>query len=1360
MREPSAHRSHRVATAVLFLGLTAAAFGTAAGPLATPAHAAEVFVAPNGNDAADGSAEKPLATLQAGVSRLAPGDTLVVRGGTYRETVVFPRSGTAGQPITVRPHPGEKVVISGCDPVGGWQLYDADKNIWRAPMDWTLGTGRNQVFVGGRLTIEARHPNEPAKDLGMYVSDLSPLWPTFGEFSIPPETRKERPGRVTSQLLAGQPAVHWMGAIYYGVHYEGWCGQTGTVEQSSDGEMEVGDRTQGWWFGAINDAGYPSDHQLGRGMLVGHINALDRPGEWHWQDNTLLLIPPAGVDPATVATMAIEAKKRQVALDVSGREHIRIEGLHVVAASMRLEDSAHCTVDGCHFSHLSHFTRQYGIGQVEKGRNTITSGETGIFLSGRGNAFLNCSFRVTAGTGIHLRGYGHTVHNCLFDEVSYTAHYLNAITDAVSDFPDYENRLVGGHTITFNTMRNAGRHFFNFYGNGPSLQSRDRGPMDYAATLFAHNHLSNGMLQTRDAGFITGFFSSGGTLNGLRSQLIYNVMHDCYDISAMHWNVLGMVYLDNGSCDVSVRNNLFWAAPGSLQRDIWFNPPNVNVTVRNNRFHGLFTRTSADLTAEDFPHGKPFRFGHDFEHPPTRPKWPQLVSQAIPAGQAAEHSAVVVKTSGGLEGFKDGDWFSLGSVECGSTKADRWQSVVVRLASDATPMNTDRSGRGQPRHQKSTDPLVLEAAAANRLEGVTNSWHVYRVANGGWLRYDKVPLAAGYRRLRAVYGTTGTAPRSIQVRLDAPDGPLVGTVPLTVTDIPRGGSIQLFREATGEIAESATGTRDVYLRFVSEDGSPVAEVEYFRFEQYRGAIPLAKNDVRLELRAGSRDGHLLGELFPRATGGKDRFNEFVARLEPSSGIQPLFLVVRSALDGPLGTIESVRLERAASPIDETGVGVPPREGPHGPVFPAATNRPCDRPADRYAAEPKDRPFTVATRFRPAAAGGPAVAVDGTLSEWKARGITLSRSLEGAAMPDHTGTCWFGQDDEALYVAVRAPACAASGTAPARPSGEHRWPDDDAVEIVVQDRFATPAGPIITFRGWTDGHFERPAVAELPAEKAAAVVGQITYKASREEDGKGWSCEWRIPFASLGIAPDREPFLAANATVRAASCDAWRSWRINGGATYDLHNGGIVAFPAADLSLSSELRGGLQVWLDAADAGTIDRDDAGLVATWKDKSGHDRHAVQTDAKHRPRFTADGFSGKEGVTFEGGRATRLTLPDLADGPTDVTAFVAFTNPPNARQPSLSARLLTGSDGKEYDYLVGFDVTIPGQETGGPRQMMIERRNRWAKSVRVGCFSPNYQTFFDGTIAEILVFNRLLSGAEKAAVMAYLAAKWDLE
>ena len=126
-------------------------------------------------------------------------------------------------------------------------------------------------------------------------------------------------------------------------------------------------------------------------------------------------------------------------------------------------------VDRCDLAYIAHYTRHYGIGQIEKGRDTIKSGETGIFVGGHDNAFLNCSVRFSAGTGFHVRGYHHTIHNCLIDEVSYVGHYLNAITDAVSDFGDYEHFLVGGHVITFNTMRNAGRHFFNFYGNGTSI---------------------------------------------------------------------------------------------------------------------------------------------------------------------------------------------------------------------------------------------------------------------------------------------------------------------------------------------------------------------------------------------------------------------------------------------------------------------------------------------------------------------------------------------------------------------------------------------------------------------------------------------------------------------------------------------------------------------------------------------------------------------------------------------------------------------------------------------------------------------------------------------------------------------------
>ncbi len=274
------------------------------------ATAATLFVSPRGNDTNSGLGpddRQALKTIRAGVSRLQPGDTLLLRGGVYRETVTFPRSGEPGRPLVVKAYQDEKVVVSGCDPISGWTRHKG--NIWKAPMAWTLGLGRNQVFADGQVMIEARFPNRPAPGLEMYVADLSPLWPTFGEFSIPDPVRE--PGRLTSRLLEGQPADYWKGAIYYGVHYEGWCGQTGIIESSQPGAIRVGHRTNTWWFPG-SAGGYQPEE--GRGMIVGHMNALDQPGEWHWQQNTLYFIPPTGTEPGHV-----EAKRRQLAFDLSGQ---------------------------------------------------------------------------------------------------------------------------------------------------------------------------------------------------------------------------------------------------------------------------------------------------------------------------------------------------------------------------------------------------------------------------------------------------------------------------------------------------------------------------------------------------------------------------------------------------------------------------------------------------------------------------------------------------------------------------------------------------------------------------------------------------------------------------------------------------------------------------------------------------------------------------------------------------------------------------------------------------------------------------------------------------------------------------------
>lgn len=1291
---------------------------------------ASIYVAPQGDDGNAGTLTEPLRTLQAGVNRLQPGDTLLIRGGVYRETVIFPRDGAPGKPITVKPYGTETVTVSGCDPVAGWTPHDAAQGVWKAPMPWTLGLGRNQVFVNGQVLIEARHPNQPDPGMGMYVSDLSPLWPTFGEFSIPRETVKEQPGRIVSQHLEGVPDDHWKGAVYYGVHYEGWASQGGVVESSKSGEITVGDRTHTWWFGSAYGGKYPWEE--GRGMLVGHLNALDQPGEWHWQENTLYLIPRDKKAPT-----AVEAKRRQLAFDLSGQQYITIQGLAVQAASARLQDSAFCTFDGCQFSYISHYSKHYAIGQIEDGRDTIKSGETGIFVGGHDNSFLNCGVRVSAGAGFYLRGYHHTIHNCLIDEVCYTAHYLNAITDAVADFNDYENFLVGGHVITYNTMRNAGRHFFNFYGNGPSTASRTRSGMDYMATLFAHNHLYNGMLQTKDAGFLTGYYCSGGTLNGLNSQVCYNVMHDCYDLAAMRWNVLGIVYLDAGSCDVDLYNNLLWAAPGSLQRGLWYNTMCVDIHEWDNVFHPSFTRTSADLTPTDFPKGKPFRFGHDFSSPPPRPQWPQLDSRSVGWPDAASE-------------LKDGAVVPLGEVDF----SQGWQSAVTDFASTVKELNTDRSARQAPRHRKATDPLVMEVASNDGLqEKIKRQWtFIHNVTDGAWVRFNQVPLGEGYRRFRVIYGNDQPAPRTVEVRLDAVDGPLVATVALPQTDQPRGRAIQIYQTATGAISEAATGTHDVCLVFRSPEGK-VGEFEYFRFEQYRGAIPLQKHEVRFELRAGSAAGEKLGEFYPRYTGEGGPVRPMVANLEPAQGQQPLFLVVRAALPGVLGRIEAVRLEKARQPVNWADVGVPPLLVKGKPVYPAPTHRPCAKPGEAFAAE---RART-ATANRPVVAAQPLTRVpvlDGKLAEWPesdaTRTLTLGQDPYGIASPGPASQAWLGYDTQAWYVAMRNPVNNAKRLLPS----SHAWGSADGAEIAFQDAFAAKPGAILTLYGYPDGEFTSADYGGAAAAEIAKLEEGVTYKAAVGE--KEWTCEWRIPFAACGFTPPTAPLLAFNLGVRKTEPESWVIWRGTGGATYEVGAGGLLVFPKEMLAagLPSDK---LEVHLDASAAGSVVADAEGQVSFWKDQSGKGRDGKQADTRFQPLLVAGGMRGKPTLRFDEKRSTRLELPDLSDHQISATALAVISNPVAGLEVNHDPRIITASDGKGYDYQVGIALTVPGMQTGGPRAVGAVFPKAWAKVVRVGCFSPNYQTYFTGDIAEVLIYSRVLSLPEQDRIRAYLTAKW---
>ncbi|MBT7166586.1 MAG: hypothetical protein HN904_27635, partial [Victivallales bacterium] len=175
--------------------------------------------------------------------------------------------------------------------------------------------------------------------------------------------------------------------------------------------------------------------------------------------------------------------------------------------------------------------------------------------------------------------------------------------------------------------------------------------------------------------------------------------------------------------------------------------------------------------------------------------------------------------------------------------------------------------------------------------------------------------------------------------------------------------------------------------------------------------------------------------------------------------------------------------------------------------------------------------------------------------------------------------------------------------------------------------------------------------------------------------------------------------------------------------------------------------------------TIETDAEGKVSLWRDKSGKDRHAEQKQAVNRPQFVQEGLNGLPSLRFHEKDATRLELPDLSQEKITATIFAVFSNPKAGLEVNHDARLFTASDGKGYDYKVGLAASIPGVQTGGPRQSMHVFKDRWAKQVRVGCFSPNVQTFFTGELAEILVFDRQLDAKEITRIRAYLASKWRL-
>ena len=229
--------------------------------------------------------------------------------------------------------------------------------------------------------------------------------------------------------------------------------------------------------------------------------------------------------------------------------------------------------------------------------------------------------------------------------------------------------------------------------------------------------------------------------------------------------------------------------------------------------------------------------------------------------------------------------------------------------------------------------------------------------------------------------------------------------------------------------------------------------------------------------------------------------------------------------------------------------------------------------------------------------------------------------------------------------------------------------------------------------------------------------------------------------------------------------------------------------------------GLRLWLDAGARVTKDR--SNLVGNWGDGSGVSNHASQTVAANQPVWIDNAINGRPVLRFDGQNDRLNTI--VPPGADDFTLFViAKTSATHEIDPE-SITGTAGTAGQKYLFgakasgadagagmslgtnglsiyeqgdsymppLAAFSGSVGSGAVLAEVQYQAKRPTIHLNGqlVRVGLTSPRPHVFapveigagdfgaFAGDVAEVMVYNRALSIAERATVEAYLSRKYAL-
>ncbi|TDC62655.1 silent information regulator protein Sir2 [Streptomyces hainanensis] len=143
---------------------------------------ATVYVAPNGTDGAAGTISAPT-TLTSAISRVDPGGTIYVRGGTYNfsTTVTIPQgnNGTSSARTRLTGYNGERPVFnfSAQSESSSNRGLAVNGNYWHVYGITVERAGDNGIFVGGNNNVFERTVTRYNRDTGLQIARISSSTP-------------------------------------------------------------------------------------------------------------------------------------------------------------------------------------------------------------------------------------------------------------------------------------------------------------------------------------------------------------------------------------------------------------------------------------------------------------------------------------------------------------------------------------------------------------------------------------------------------------------------------------------------------------------------------------------------------------------------------------------------------------------------------------------------------------------------------------------------------------------------------------------------------------------------------------------------------------------------------------------------------------------------------------------------------------------------------------------------------------------------------------------------------------------------------------------------------------------------------